>query len=203
MSRFINLVGKKYGMLTVAERAETDHNGHTRWICKCDCGNSITVDGYKLKNGHTNACGCRRTKLGLSRTRQYHTWQSMMSRCYYPKNIGYSAYGGRGITVCENWHTFVGFWKDMECGYSSKLTLDRIDSNGIYTKENCRWATMSEQGNNRRTCVYVQYKGTRKTVTEISEELGVNREIVYPRLKRGWDIDRALNSPIQYKNKTC
>ena len=131
-------------------------------------------------------------KHGMTGTRPYMTWQNMHRRCTEKNNKEYDRYGGRGIRVCEEWAEFEPFWRDMKDGYEDNLTLDRIDNDGDYTKENCRWATPKEQSNNKRNNVLLTYKGKTKTVAEWSRELGVNAKMVYKRVKRGWDDERAL-----------
>ncbi len=155
MSKVKDLTGQKFGRLQVMHRNGSNHRSRAVWRCKCDCGEEITVDGYSLSSGHSSSCGCRRKdtlhrlnkKPWNKRTRT--TWRNMISRCYNEHNPRYKDYGGRGIKVCDRWHNFKNFYADMG-GASKDKTLDRIDTNGDYAPENCRWATQSLQTVNSR-----------------------------------------------------
>lgn len=125
------------------------------WECRCDCGAVAVVSASSLQKSQTKSCGCLRTEVrtkhGKSSTKEYHAWQSMRDRCYNQKNKGYVNYGGRGIRVCESWReSFDKFFMDMGTAPSAKHSIDRIDVNGEYTKDNCRWATVATQRLNIR-----------------------------------------------------
>lgn len=187
-----NLVGKRFGRLIVLEYA-----GEKKWKCQCDCGETTVADGDSLRSGNKRSCGCLQTEMykrakcvkhGESNSPTYIRWLSMKRRCYYPKNVGYPNYGGRGIKVCDRWlgeHGFENFLVDMGEAPSREYSLDRIDVNGDYTPENCRWATWKEQSNNKRTNRKFTHNGRTHTVTEWCEELGLNLHGVFSRIHRG------------------
>lgn len=158
MSAFIDLTKERFGRLVVIERAENTKQGSARWECRCDCGNIVIVSSGSLRSGgHTQSCGCktieatkkRLTTHGMYNTPEYNTWRSMVQRCNNPKVPKYKNYGGRGITVCDKWLKFTGFFEDM--GFRPKgLTIERKNNDLGYYKSNCYWATIFEQNRNKR-----------------------------------------------------
>ena len=155
-----DLSGQHFGMLTVLKRVENSKNGKVLYRCKCDCGNVIDVYYGSLVRGNKKCCGCvnLHIKHGKRNTRLYGVWRSMKDRCFNERNHAYSGYGGRGITVCDEWRdSFPAFEKwALAAGYDEtaqrgKCTLDRIDNDGNYEPGNCRWVDMVVQSNNRRT----------------------------------------------------
>lgn len=160
--RMKNRIGERYGSLLVTELTDRikHPNGKVsiRWKCKCDCGNEINVIGNNLQNGHTKSCGCLQTnspnalKHGKRNSRLYHIWINMKQRCYNSNTNDFKNYGERGIQVCAEWRgDFTAFerWA-MNNGYSDSLTLDRIDNDGNYEPNNCRWVTRLIQRHNQR-----------------------------------------------------
>ena len=144
-------------------------------------------------------------KHGLSNTRIHRIWHSMYCRCYYKTTNQYKCYGGRGITVCEEWKHSEGFLKfynwAMKNGYSDELTLDRIDVNGNYEPNNCRWVTPKQQGNNRTNNVLYTFKNQTKTSKQWCDEYGISQTTLNDRLKRGWTLDQALTISTEGNNR--
>ncbi len=137
---------------------------------------------------------------GMCGTRPYRIWSSMLTRCNNPKAKSYKDYGGRGIKVCDEWLTFIGFWKDVKKGYSDKLTIDRIYNSKNYNKENFKWATRTEQGNNKKNNVYLTLNGEKKTVAQWVTKLGISKPTLWARLNRGWSVEKALTTPVRKKH---
>lgn len=208
MSKLIDLTGEKFGRLTVLERTDDliqpSGQHKTQWLCKCDCGNEITVTSSNLK-GSTKSCGCYRAEIGYkagknclshgkSNTRIYHTWEAMKQRCYNPKSQYYKRYGGRGITICDKWlHDFQAFYDwAMSHGYADNLTIDRIDNNKGYSPDNCRWATNIQQHNNQSNNKNLTYNGKTQTLAQWAKEKNIKPTTLAMRLNRGWSIEKAL-----------
>lgn len=202
--RIKDLTGMKINMLTVIERVYV--NGKPMWRCICECGKELNVRHSHLTGGQ-KSCGCHSTKLLVDRNRRhgkrssrlYHIWDNMKMRCSNPNHKAYKDYGGRGIKVCEEWYEdFETFYKwSISTGYDEnadfmKCTLDRIDTNGNYEPNNCRWVTMKEQCNNRRNNVFLEYKDKKHTVSEWAEIIGVNSTTLYHRIKKGWSAGEVL-----------
>lgn len=209
MGRAYNLANRKFGRLTVLNRAKIKAS-HSYWKCKCECGNEVIVRGRSLVCGETRSCGClakerninASTKHGWYGTRLYRIWDSMKTRCFNPKAKSYPNYGGKGITVCKEWLSFKSFRDWAICnGYNDSLTIDRIDSNKGYSPSNCRWADYITQANNRVSSHWITYKGTTKTMKQWSNILNVPYDMLCRRLSRGWDFEKAITTPLQRKNR--
>jgi hypothetical protein len=202
--RLINIVGKTFARLTVLSyHGVINHKPH--WLCQCECGMTLPVRGDSLKDGNTQSCGCQLidsvTKHGHSHSRPdkppsrtYNTWQSMLVRCTRPGNFKYPRYGARGITVCERWMIFANFLTDMG-ERPPNTTLDRIDNNGNYEPENCRWATPKQQARNTSTNYMITYNGQIKSLAEWADIYGLPRLVIRGRLQLRWSIERAFTTP--------
>lgn len=195
-------VGTKFNSLTVLDmrsivRGKTSPRREIQLLCKCDfCGSEKWYPKVNIVNGYTKSCGCSASKIkhGEWHTRLYSIWSDMKRRCYVPTCKMYKNYGGRGIKVCEEWHTYIPFrdWA-LSHGYTEKLTIDRINVNGNYCPENCRWATYLAQQNNRRNNHIVEYQGKEYTVAELAREHGLLSSVVSARLRKGLPLDLALS----------
>lgn len=194
-----DLSGKKFNMLTVINRADdyVSPRGHlsVQWNCQCECGNYTVTRGTRLKSGHTKSCGCYAsadnrgsTIHGLCHTKIYGIWLGMKQRCLNPNSSNFKSYGGRGIRICDEWKDDpVAFneWATNN-GFAENLTIDRIDVNGNYTPENCRWITNHEQQFNKRSSHYIVFRGEKMTVAEFSYKTGINYDKARKRLKKGY-----------------
>jgi len=202
MGSFIDLTGQRFGRLTVQKIAGRNNQGGIVWSCVCDCGNVVKVTTGCLNNGHTTSCGCyrrdnttmRKTVHGGRKTKLYKVWQGMRERCFYPSHSFYKYYGGRGITVCEEWaNSFEAFreWA-LANGYRDGLTIDRKNTDGPYSPDNCRWATQKEQQSNRRNNRWITYNGETHTLTQWSEITGISISTLWHRIKRGCNVEQAF-----------
>lgn len=207
--------GMRFGRLTVLSRAENVKPGRVRWICKCDCGNQTIVYSNNLKENGTLSCGCyrrevrcavnkRRSKHGLAKSRLYRIWFGIKRRCYSESGENYERYCARGIKVCDEWINSFESFRDwaMSHGYSDDLSIDRIDNDGDYTPDNCRWVNAKIQGNNRSTNRVLEYGGRKLNVTQWANEVGLNKKTLEGRLLRGWSVEKALTTPVKERRKS-
>ena len=155
----LDLTGKRFGRLTVIEEAGKAKDGRIRWQCLCDCGQITETPSTKtLRNGTCKSCGCiqkdtpNKQTHGMTNTKLFRVWSGMKQRCYYRKHKSYSDYGGRGITICDEWREdFQTFYEwAMASGYQEGLTIDRIDNDGNYEPSNCQWLTRQENTSKMR-----------------------------------------------------
>ena len=202
--KFKDLTGIKFNRLTVlkfSHRELRNNKWRYYWLCKCECGNEILIDRDNIKQGKQKSCGCyekenpSRKTHGYSKTRIYRIYNDIKNRCYYENDKYYNIYGGREIIMCDEWlNDFMTFcnWA-IKNGYKENLSIDRIDVNGNYEPNNCRWITNKEQANNTRKNHFVTYNNETHTLKEWSEILNINYGTLKSRIKRGWDIHKAFN----------
>ena len=198
MGSKIDLTGQRFGRLVAIKAVGKDKGKHILWECRCDCGKTTNVSTTKLTLGRTKSCGCwreERTKThGKRDTRLYSIWAHMKQRCSNPNVERYPRYGGRGIKVCQEWaddfETFY-IWA-MANGYQDGLQIDRIDNDGDYKPENCRWVTVKDQCENKSTNIYIEYGGERHTLQEWVQITGIPLSTAYSRYKAGKPPEEIL-----------
>lgn len=217
-----DLSGKKFGKLLAIRPVGLDEHKEMNWACKCDCGNTYVAKSYSLRIGHTTQCRECSLKQIADRNRKYlllnekevehhkkngqdtllycpkrlrSVYTNMKTRCYNPNSKSYNNYGGRGITVCDEWQNdFVVFaqWA-MANGYADGLTIDRIDNNGNYEPNNCRFVSRLEQSNNRRSNLYIEYIGEKDTLSNWAMRLSIPYYYIQYRLYKGMDMESIVN----------
>lgn len=200
MKTYKELINTKINLLTIKEVLITDKG--KRFLCECECGVIKDIRVNHVINGLIKSCGCLRvkkmketfTKHGNCSHPLFDIWDAMKYRCENPKSSAYKNYGGRGIKVCERWQDFNNFVQDVSPKPSDTSTLERIDVDGNYCLENFRWATRKEQANNTRTNNKIEYKGETKNIIEWSEIFNIHYMTIYCRLKRGWSIEKSLET---------
>lgn len=204
-----DITGQKFGKLTAIKIYKVKRNGHTTstyWLCECECGNFTSVEASRLRTGYTKSCGClrnRKNKNGVDSPdseKLYRIWIGMKTRCYNPKAGNYKYYGGKGVSVCDEWKDdFKSFYTwAKENGYKKNLTIDRIDTNKDYEPSNCRWITQKEQTNNTSQNVLIEYMGETHTLSEWVDILGLSYKTVYSRIySYGWEPKKAFETPIR------
>lgn len=206
-----DLSGKIFNFLT-AIRIGTRIGTKNKWICICKCGRECMIRSSHLKSGQIKSCGC----IGLGEKRYgkfvhgkhlhplYATWKHMINRCYNKEHPAYGNYGKRNISVCDSWLNSIDtFIEDMGQKPSKLHSLDRIDNNGNYCKENCRWATDVEQNNNRRNVVYIEYQNSKHTIIEWSKITGLNPGTIASRYYKGWSAEEIFQPLLRKKDTKC
>ena len=205
-----SLSGMRFGRLLAIKKTRENYKSDY-WLCKCDCGAEKEIRCDALLNGRTKSCGCflresakeRATKHGLNKSKIYGVFYAMHHRCENTKDVAYKYYGGRGISVCDEWSYGGGFEKfykwAVENGYKEGLTIDRINTDGNYEPKNCKWATRKEQQQNLRRNVKVLCDGETMTLAQASEKYGIPARTIYIRIKQGWNDDDAVKTEINSK----
>jgi len=202
-SRFQDLTGMSFGLRTVIGYAGQSSSRHPYWWCQCECGTLTKSSACNLKN--SVSCGCKNnirigiqaTTHGMCTTATYKIWGCMVTRCNSENPSAYPDYAGRGIRVCDQWLKFENFYNDMGERPTPNHSLDRIDVNGNYCPENCRWATQEEQGNNRRNSVYLTFQGKTQTITQWARELNISPSALFGRRRKGLSDEEILTTPIK------
>lgn len=200
--------GQRYGRLTAVAFVRMGKNSQAIWTFMCDCGNEHVAMASSVRRSDTKSCGCLKIECCIATGKatsthrmygsiEYNSWKSLIQRCTNADDPRYPGYGGRGITVCERWRLFENFYFDMGKKPSPQHSIDRIDNDKGYGPENCRWATRSEQGRNKRGNRFVVVDGVSITLAEAAEKSGLNYNIIRKRIRLGWDIDRALSTPAR------
>lgn len=204
MSAFKDLTGQKFTNLTAIER-DFSKTSRVHWLCKCDCGNIRSVISKDLISGHSKSCGClkiealvkRSTTHNMGHSSEYKIFYDMLKRCHNPNSSHYHNYGGRGVSVCEEWReSFELFYTHIGPRPSTAHSVDRIDNNLGYQPGNVRWSTDIEQANNKRNTTRLSYNNMTMTLREWSEYTGIKLRSLRCRVDRGWSAERILTTPI-------
>lgn len=205
-----NIARQKFGRLTVRQFIGL-RGRRPLWLCDCACGRTVeaTTNALTRTDDPRQSCGClsrevlaaRNQRHGLSHTPEYAVWSGIKQRCLNARSKAYQNYGGRGVTICDRWvHSFENFLEDMGPKPSPQHTIERQDNNGNYEPGNCRWATATEQGRNKRNNRLLEFDGARLTVPEWAERLGVKQDTLYMRLHRGWSVADVLTAPLKERH---
>mgnify|MGYP001618838060 CR=1 FL=1 len=204
------MIGQRFDRLVVVSLDQVVAFHRPTAVCRCDCGNVRTVTINNLKNGGSRSCGCRRNERlkqrsvthGASEWPEYAVWNTMIARCENPKHERYPRYGGRGITVCDEWRSsFERFISDMGRRPSPSHSIDRKDNDGHYAPDNCRWATPREQAANTSQKRLLTLNGRTQRLCEWSAETGIRSQLLITRMGRlGWSVEKALTTPVQSRS---
>ncbi len=191
----MNITGMRSGRLVAVSISKRVAGKGAYWLCKCDCGKSCIALGTAVKNGKKKSCGlCSmgKKKHGLAHTREYRIWIAVKTRCYKKTCAHYVHYGGRGIRACKRWMKFENFLADMGKSPSLNHSIDRIDVNGNYEPNNCRWATHEQQQNNRRNSICIEVDGQKNTISGWARNLGVSYHRIHRRYYSGWNHEAVI-----------
>jgi len=198
-------IGQKINYLEARRFSRIDKFGSSVWFFTCVCGKDIELRVNAVRSGKLS-CGCitrhgeTAKQWSESKKRIFQTWKSMKERCLYKKHRSYGNYGGRGITICDTWLNFDTFYLDMANGWKPGFSIDRIDFNGNYCKENCRWASSFEQARNRRNNHYIEFNNQRLTITDWSFVTHIPKNRILWRITKGWPLEKALYSSPRKKS---
>ncbi len=219
MPAYIDISGKRFGRLVVLHRVDSPKfhmKKITYFLCKCDCGNNIITRSSAIQSNHTKSCGCYKSDIkrqqckniwtthGMTQSKTYKTWAGIKRRCNNKNDKRYPDYGGRGIKVCSRWNRFENFLIDMGEKPTPNYSIERIDNNKGYNKNNCVWIPQNEQGNNKRNNVIFEFNGQIKTLAHWSKYLNINIGTLRNRiLRQKWPIEKAFTTQIhtQYNKK--
>lgn len=205
-------IGDSFGRWTVVDTAPPDEWGYTMWLCQCECGTTKPVSQSELLRGHSRSCGCLRKELAAERhtvhggwkDRLYEIWHSMKKRCDPKNKTKYPHYAGKGITVCKEWETSYDAFKQwaLTNGYDKDAsaficTLDRINPEGNYCPENCRWATAKQQANNRTNTIFLTLNQKTRSLSEWSTEKKIPISVLDKRYRAGWSDEEILAKPVR------
>lgn len=203
---FIDLTRHIFGRWTVLYRGADGARKQTQWVCQCVCGTIGLINGWHLRKGHTQSCGCLQRELarerflihGMTGTPEFDAWNGLKSRCLNPKTPNYANYGGRGIMVCESWEkSFAVFYADMRPRPSPEYSIERRNNNGPYSPGNCYWATIDIQQRNTRTNHMITINGYTACLAEWFQRTGILPSTYKQRVKRGWPFEKALTTPAR------
>lgn len=200
-----NIIGKRFGRLIVVKRTSKPGAGAVRWQCRCDCGGETNCSTPVLEKGKSRSCGCLANELtaarsrthGGSKTAEYRTWCSIISRCENPRQPSFERYGARGIKICKRWrNSFSAFISDMGNKPFPRATIDRMDNLKGYSPDNCRWADYKTQAANMRSNHLISFAGETKILTAWAIQYGIKQPTLRRRLKKGWPTEKALMAPL-------
>lgn len=206
LGRWVDITGRRYGRLVVLSYSHAI--GYTHYyLCQCDCGKQTTVAKNALTTGKQVSCGCYRSevikninKLPDNYLQLGKIFRGMKARCYNPRSVRYKRYGGRGIKICEEWLQDINTFRSwaVENGYKPGLSIDRINNDGDYSPDNCRWVQPKDQLSNCSINVFVEFNGKCQTLAQWSRELNIPTSTLHNRIRvHGWPIERALTEPVR------
>lgn len=214
MSRVKDLTGQVFSRLTVLRLSHIDAKQNAQWVCRCECGSESTVRGFQLTGGTTRSCGCLQREVASMcgnrprppsvrkvRSPERNAWVAMISRCTNPANKAYKDYGGRGITVSEEWGCYENFIRDMGSRPSSKHSIERINNDRGYSKENCKWATRAEQSRNHRRNRYIDTTSGRMLICDASRLAGISQLALRSRVDMGWKTEDLFKPVKKYRER--